>query len=174
MNKHENSHKLWDETGHPVVNLMESQWKLKKKHDQHFPMEKSHFRTNTSVRRKKEIQKSSTVRITVWDPRRKVNHLSKIIGDRKNIAEFSRSISSTRIGKPALMKDVKVSKGKNINKWVERENLIYVRWSRIKNNAQRWKSWSIEEKEVRHRVKYHLGSYKNILHFQISSRRENR
>ena len=28
-NQHKNSHKLWDETGHPVVNLMKSQWKLR-------------------------------------------------------------------------------------------------------------------------------------------------
>ena len=37
----------------------------------------SHWRTNISVRRKKEIQKSRTV--TVRDPSRKVNHLSNII-----------------------------------------------------------------------------------------------
>ena len=38
LNQHENSHKLCDETGHPFVNLMESQWKLIQ-HDQNFPME---------------------------------------------------------------------------------------------------------------------------------------
>ena len=36
-NQHGNSHKLYDEMGHPTVNLMESQWKLKQ-HDQNFPM----------------------------------------------------------------------------------------------------------------------------------------
>ena len=41
----------------------------------------SHCRTNTSIRRKKEIQKSRTVRITVWDLSRKVNHLSKVVWD---------------------------------------------------------------------------------------------
>ena len=40
---------------------------------------KSYCRTNTNVRRKKQIQKSRTMRITVWDPSRKVNHLSKVI-----------------------------------------------------------------------------------------------
>ena len=35
-NQHENSHKLCDEMGHPVVNLMESQWKLRQQHDQNF------------------------------------------------------------------------------------------------------------------------------------------
>ena len=38
-NQHENSHKLCDEIGHRVVNLMESQWKLRQQHDQNFPME---------------------------------------------------------------------------------------------------------------------------------------
>ena len=40
----------------------------------------NHCRTNTSVRRKK-IQKSRTLRVTVADPSRKVNHLSKITWD---------------------------------------------------------------------------------------------
>ena len=34
-----NSHKLCNETGHPVVNLMESKWKLRQQHDQNFSME---------------------------------------------------------------------------------------------------------------------------------------
>ena len=38
--QHENSHKLWDETGHPVLNMMESQWKLRQQHDLNFPMER--------------------------------------------------------------------------------------------------------------------------------------
>ena len=37
--QHENSHKPYDETGNPVVNMMESQWKLKQQHDETFPME---------------------------------------------------------------------------------------------------------------------------------------
>ena len=36
--QHANSHKQCDETGHPVVNMMESQWKLRQQHDQNFPM----------------------------------------------------------------------------------------------------------------------------------------
>ena len=35
----ENSHKQCDETGHPIINMMESQWKLRQRHDQNFPME---------------------------------------------------------------------------------------------------------------------------------------
>ena len=38
-NQHEKSHKLCDETGHPIVNMMESQWELRQQHDQNFPME---------------------------------------------------------------------------------------------------------------------------------------
>ena len=36
-NQLENGHKSRDETGHPVLNLLESQWKLRQ-HDQNFPM----------------------------------------------------------------------------------------------------------------------------------------
>ena len=98
-------------------------------------------------RKKKEIQKSRTMRITViWDPSRKVNYLNKVIWDRKIITEFTRTISSTRIGKPALMMDVKVSKDKSISRWVDQQNLIYVRWNKIKNCAQRQR-WSIEGKK---------------------------
>ena len=42
-NQHENSHKLCDETGHLALNLMESQWKLRKQHDQNFTMEGKPF-----------------------------------------------------------------------------------------------------------------------------------
>ena len=49
----------------------------------------SHCRTNTSIRRKKQIQKSRTMRIAAWDPSRKFNHLSKVIWDRKIITEFT-------------------------------------------------------------------------------------
>ena len=38
-NQHENSHKLCNETGHPVVSLIESLWKLRQQHDQNFSME---------------------------------------------------------------------------------------------------------------------------------------
>ena len=58
----------------------------------------SHCKTNTSIRWKKLIQKSMTERARVRDPSRKVNHLSNVIWDRKSISEFTRSISSSRIG----------------------------------------------------------------------------
>ena len=38
-NQHKNSHKLCDETGHLILSLMESQWKLRQQHDQNFPIE---------------------------------------------------------------------------------------------------------------------------------------
>ena len=37
--QHENSHKLYDEMGHPIMNLMESQWKLRQQLDQNLPMD---------------------------------------------------------------------------------------------------------------------------------------
>ena len=38
-NLHKNGHKLFNEIGHPVLNLMESQWKLRQQTDQNFLME---------------------------------------------------------------------------------------------------------------------------------------
>ena len=57
------------------------------------------------------------MRITVWDPSRKVNHLSKVVPDRKVITEFTRSISTTRKGYSVLTMDVSVSKDKHISRW---------------------------------------------------------
>ena len=67
------------------------------------------------------------MRITALDPSRKISYLSKVILARKIITEFTRLIISNRIGKPVLMMVVKVSKDKNISRWVNRENLIYDR-----------------------------------------------
>ena len=78
-NQHKNSQKPHDELGHPVLNLLESQWKLRQQHIRISQCRESHGRTNTSVRRKKEIQKSRTVRVTVRDPSRKVNYLNKVV-----------------------------------------------------------------------------------------------
>ena len=38
-NQHENSYKLCEGARHPIMNLMESQWKLREQHDQNFPIE---------------------------------------------------------------------------------------------------------------------------------------
>ena len=50
------------------------------------------------------------MRITAWDLSWNVNHLSKV----KTVTEFTRSISSARIGKPVLMMDMEVSKDTTI------------------------------------------------------------
>ena len=39
INQHKNGRKLCDETEHPVVNMMERQWKLRQQHDENFSME---------------------------------------------------------------------------------------------------------------------------------------
>ena len=93
-----------------------------------------------------ERKKSKRAGLWLRDLSRKVNHLRKVIWDRKILTEFTRSISSTAIGKPVLMMDVKVSKDKHISRWVDRENLIYVRWNKFKSRAWRQWRWSIEEK----------------------------
>ena len=130
-NQHENSHKLCNKTGHPVFSLQESQWKLTWSD---FPNGGKAIVEH--ILASEEINKSRrAVGITVRDPSHKVNHMSKIIWDRKIITEFTRSISSTRICEPVLMIDVKVSKDKPISRWVDWQNLIYVTWNRIKNCA---------------------------------------
>ena len=48
------------------------------------------------------------------------------------ITQFTRPISSIRTGKPVLMMCIKASKDKH-SRWVDWENLIYVRWNRTKN-----------------------------------------
>ena len=50
--------------------------------------------------------------VTVRNLTRKLDHLSKVIWDRKIITEFTGSISFTTIGKPVLMMNIKVSKDK--------------------------------------------------------------
>ena len=62
------------------------------------------------------------MRMSLWLSK-KVNHLSKVVW--KFITEFTRSASSTRIGKPVFMMDIKVSKDKHISIWVDEENLTY-------------------------------------------------
>ena len=86
----ENSHKLCNKIGHLLYSLKESQWKLRQKHDQHFPMKVNNCRTNTSTRTKKKIQKSRTVRVTVRNPSRVAK--LRLFGI---WAEFTRSINST-------------------------------------------------------------------------------
>ena len=97
LNHHKNSNKLRNETRHPIMDLMGSQWKLRQQHDWNFPMEWKPLQ-NQYWCQKKKIQKNSNVRITVWDVSRKVNYLNKATWDGKIITELTRSITSTKIG----------------------------------------------------------------------------
>ena len=128
-NQHKNNHKLCNETGYSVFNLTESQWTLKAIGK---PLE-SHCRRNTSITRKKEIQKSRTVGVTVRDPiRRKLTIWVRSF----EIQKLSQSLPGLPVPPERVsqsLMDVEVSKGKHISRWVDRENLIYVRWSSIKN-----------------------------------------
>ena len=69
--------KLYNETKHLVLSLLESQWKLRQQM-RISQWRESHCRTNTIVKRKKKIQER-TVTFKIRDPKRKVNHLSKVI-----------------------------------------------------------------------------------------------
>ena len=76
-NQNKNSHNLSHDTGHPVVNLMERQLETE-------TATRSEFGGKATVEQilaseEIKIQKSRTLRITVWDLSRKVNHLSKVI-----------------------------------------------------------------------------------------------
>ena len=52
-NQHKNSHKLCDETGHPILTLFGIQWKMRQ-HDQNFSQRReSHCRTNAAIIRNK-------------------------------------------------------------------------------------------------------------------------
>ena len=76
---------LCSKMGYPVLNLIKHQWKQTTTWLA-FPIWGNHYRTNTSMR------------VRIWDPSRKINHLCKVVWDRKIITEFTRSINSTRIG----------------------------------------------------------------------------
>ena len=49
--------------------------------------------------------KGQNWRVTIRDPSRKADHLRKVIWDRNIIKEFTRFISSTKVGYPVLMMD---------------------------------------------------------------------
>ena len=71
------SHKLCNERGHPIVSLMESQWKLRLKHDHNFPMKGKPLQYKSEERNLKEQDFGSHSQ--GYDMSRKVNYLSKII-----------------------------------------------------------------------------------------------
>ena len=113
------------------------------KRDISFPVWKKSMKTDTiqwsesncKIKTRVKFQGGRAAKVTFRDPSRKVNHQSKVFGYRKIIAEFARSISSTRISEPVLMVYAKVSKDKYINKPIDWDNFIYVR--SIKNRAQK-------------------------------------
>ena len=94
----------------------------------------NHCRTNMSVRRTEISKRAGLWKLQSGIQVRKLT-MSKIVWDRKIITEFTRSICSTRTGRQSLWWMLKVSKDKHISRWVDWENLIYVRWNRIKNYA---------------------------------------
>ena len=55
-NQYTNSHKLCNETGDPVLSLLEGQWKLRQQLDKNFPMEGKPL-SNKYYRQKKYIKR---------------------------------------------------------------------------------------------------------------------
>ena len=101
-NQHKNSHELCYEMGHPVLstmkwgNLFWVCWKViggRHNNIRISQWSENHCTANTSIRRKKEIWKSRTVRVTVRDPSRKLNHLSKIIWEKNYNSSPGLSVS---------------------------------------------------------------------------------
>ena len=80
--------------GDLVVNMMKSPWKLRQKTGLEFPNGGKAFVEQILASEERNSKKSDCE----WDPSRKIDHLSKVIGDGKIVTEFTRSISSTRIG----------------------------------------------------------------------------
>ena len=81
------------------------------------------------------VERNKSERAGLWESQSgiQVGKLTIWVRSFEIMIEFARLISSTRIGKPVLAMDVKVSIDKNVSRWVDRENFIYVRWNRIKN-----------------------------------------
>ena len=80
----------------------------------------------TRIGRKRIIQKNKTIKTTVRDTRKKVNHLSKVVLEQKIIANFTTLMSFIRIDLTVLMMDFKVSKDKLI-RGVDQSNEIYIK-----------------------------------------------
>ena len=72
-NKHENSCKLYDEKGHPLLSLKESKWKFSEFSNTGKAIVEQILESEERNRSKK-----ARLRVTVRYPKSKVNHLSKV------------------------------------------------------------------------------------------------
>ena len=82
-----------------------------------------------------EINKSK--RAELWESQSgmQVGKLNIAVRLIEIITEFTKSVSSTRISKSQSFWSMLKSPDKNLSRWVDWENLIYVRQNRIKNRA---------------------------------------
>ena len=80
--------------------------------------------------------------------------------------EFTRSIGSARIGYPVLMMNVRVSKDKKISRWVDRVDLIYVRWGKGKRGKR---SKTLSEVKLVKNISKNLHSFPEISPVQFKS-----
>ena len=87
--QHQNGHELWDEKDHPIMSLDRKSKETEK-------TTWSEFSNGWKVTVKQMLV--LTVRVTARVPNGKVNHLSKVIWDKKIISEFTRFTCSTRKG----------------------------------------------------------------------------
>ena len=80
--------------------------------------------------------------------------------------EFTRTIGYSRIGYPVLMMNVRVSKDKKISRWVDRVNLIYVRWGKGKRGKR---SKTLSEVKLVKNISKNLQSFPEISPVQFKS-----
>ena len=93
--------------------------------------EENHCRIYTSVSRNEYIQKRRTVRVTIRDPSRKIDHVNKIIWARK-LKQLTRSIISTRICYLLLVKSPKTNA--LADRLIERTSSV---WDKIASTVDR-------------------------------------
>ena len=111
---------------HCPFSLKESHWKLRQQHDQHLQREK------------RQILGSEYKKCPQW----------RMLAIWEIITDSTKCICSTRISyPPVLTMGTKVLRGTYIIRGVGWENLIYVRWNRLKKWKKRSGQWLTEEKE---------------------------
>ena len=80
-------------------------------------------------------------RAGLWDSGILVGKLTIWIRSFKTCNRAHQSIRFIKIGILILMMDIKSSKDKYIVRWVDWKDLIYGKWSSIKDHAQSWSQW---------------------------------